>query len=706
MDSTRPVPSTDADVTVLGAGILGSAIAYHLALHRGLTVRLYEGNAGPAATFRSAGILTHVGWEPWDLEIIRRSAAEISTIAEALGTSDYLPNGGLRVARTPEGEAWLEKAQGVLSRAGVENRTIDADGVGALLPVGDFADVRKGLHTPTDGVFDAGGLVESYQRMATGLGATIERGETPGSIRPSSGGWQIRTPSATIRTRELVLACGAWTKKLLGGLGYRLPAAPFRTQAANLRPSPLTGGFPTLHDLDLEMYIRPTASGHVVVGDGNEPREADPDTANLAADRQFVERMIRDTQTVFPGWSTLRAETSWAGVCVASPDRYPLVGRVPGQEGLHVATGFNGLGAMRAPGIACMLARAVAEGAWGPLEPADPGRIPRELADFDPRPEFPLEAEPREEAPREPNEAVCPQLPASARNAERIRERRLHTTKEVGELSLPPISTWFDPFLPLFMKDAIRTGGTVEVSDMGGEVRGVFLYSPGERVGSVFTKTRDIASRVLPARVRGGVYAERAWVDGGEPIAVMLADVRDWQPRTPSRNPVRIARQEDLRVIMAMMRELEGDVDVAWFRTLPRPEEICFMAEVEGRVAGVSWASVVGTHARGHSFMVHPRYRGLGIGTDLLHARMIWLKDLGVRTVVSEIYAGNAASQTAAERAGMAEVGQMFHFHPPKSVSRSQGSDSSSGGPTFGADRRGGIDQGSAEPARHTDGLA
>jgi RimJ/RimL family protein N-acetyltransferase len=63
---------------------------------------------------------------------------------------------------------------------------------------------------------------------------------------------------------------------------------------------------------------------------------------------------------------------------------------------------------------------------------------------------------------------------------------------------------------------------------------------------------------------------------------------------------------------------------------------------------------------------VHPRYQRLGIGTDLLTARMLWLQRSGGRQVVSEIYGGNLASRTAAERAGMALVGQMFHFRPAR----------------------------------------
>ncbi len=247
--------------------------------------------------------------------------------------------------------------------------------------------------------------------------------------------------------------------------------------------------------------------------------------------------------------------------------------------------------------------------------------------------------------------------------------RSLGSLDEVDRLSLPGLSEWFDAFLPLFMKDALRTGGTVEVAQIDDEVAGAYLYSATEEVGSVFTRVRAVAEHYLAHLGRGGTYADQPWRPCGEPIEILAADLRDWEPAIALRNPVRIGQPDDLPRIRAFMRQVAGPVDDAWFRTLPRSEETCFLCEVGGRVVGVSWASRIGPYARGHSFVVHPRYRGLGVGTDLLRARMTWFQNVGVRQVVSEIYDDNRASRTAAERAGMAVVGRMFHFHatPPES---------------------------------------
>lgn len=652
-----------ADVVVLGGGLFGSALAYHLAERTHLRVTLYDAGSGRSATSRAAGILTTVGWDPWDIGLVRYSAAEIAAVDRSLGRAAFRRAGGLRLSRTEAGSAWLDRVHALLAAEGVSARLLGPSEVADLAPGVDVDAVRSGLVTPDDATFDAAGAAQGYRRLAERLGAEVV-GDGAARITHDGARWVVDTPQGAVVAPRLAVACGAETKALLVTAGIPLPVAPFRSQAAVLRPRPLSGSFPTLHDLDLELYVREAPCGRVLAGNGTERRETDPRTAALDADAEWLADLSARLSAIVPTWDHLVTERSWAGCCVASPDRFPLVGRIPGAPGLLVATGFNGLGAMRAPALARLLAEAIAEDRWEPLLPADPARFSDGSTVADVRPEFPLEAEPP--APSSPKEQgpVEGWFDIDAHAAHAFRTRRLAGVPDLEVQRFPPLSEWFDPFLELFALDALRTGGEVVLAEDAESMAGLYLYSPAEGVGSVFTQRRAVALAFLARPPPGGIYADRAWTAGGEPIEVMAADLRDWSPSHPYRNPVRIAGRDDLARVQRLMQELTGAIDNAWFATLPRPEELCFLAEVDGRIAGMSWSTVVGEHARGHSFMVHPRYRGLGIGTDLLQARMAWLRAHGVRQVVSEIYEGNAASKTAAERAGMASVGRMFHYRP------------------------------------------
>lgn len=651
------------DHAVLGAGIVGSALAFHLARRSaGRVVLIDPAEVGAGATGTGAGILSYQGWDPWDLALVRESAEELRQLFERSGAGDYRQNGGVRVARTAEGARWLERVADVLEGAGVPCRRLESAEVAPLLPWGDWSDVRAGLETSEDAVFDPRAAAQEYARLARGAGALLALGVGNVTLRREGSRWEVRAGSTSFGAKDVVLCAGAWSKPIAARVGVALPIAPFRAQAVTLRPEPLAGVGPTLHDLDLELYARPAPSGRLLVGDGTERTEIDPTGADLGGTASFRERVTAAVGSVGVSWRSVRAERGRAGLCVATPDRFPLIGPVAGAAGLFVATGFNGYGAMRGPAIARRLADALRSGDWTPLAPASPSRFPGAVAPFLPRPEFPLESEAEGAAPPPRAPGSAPPALADPFPTEELEFEEVRAASALQGAELSVLSDWFAPLLPRFVADALAVGGRAELARAGGRVRGVYLYSPAEEVGSVFTRCRAVGEHYLDRLGRGGLYSERAWRPGGESIAVLAADLRDWQFRATLRQPVRLAERDDLERVRELMVEAGGEVDGRWYASLPRPDELCFLCEVDGRIAGVSWASVAGRYARGHSFAVRPRYRGLGIGTDLLHGRMLWLQALGVEQVVSEIYEGNTASATAAERAGMAVVGQMVHY--------------------------------------------
>lgn len=654
------------EVGILGAGLFGAALAYYLASRGTAGVRVVDLRAPPrpaSGTAASAGILTYQGWDAWDLSVVRESAEEYGRLAGEEAVEPPLRNGGLRVARTEEGVAWLERVHRSLVRVGVPARWVGPGEARDVLPLADLGDLRRGLFTPDDAVFDPVSLRDGFLRAAQRAGVEVETLEAPvGVASVGDGGWRLGGDRPGF-VRALVVACGAATKQILATLGHPVALAPFRAQAARLRPRPLFAPFPTLHDLDLELYLRPCARGRVLVGDGTGSREEDPFAWEPAADASFLDRTVGAVRDLLDGAASFTTEEAWAGLCVASPDAYPLVGPVPGAPALFMASGFNGFGSMRAAGLARRLADALVTGEWAELRPADPGRFPAPPLAFAPRPVFPLETgEGRSEGPVPAPRPPTVMREGSGMPVRPVTTRTLTAPGEVDQLRWTRLSEWFDPFLPIFAKDALRTAGRVEVGEGDGAVHGLFLLAAGEGVASGFTRDRRLAERYLDRAEAPGIYLEHPWRAGGTPVEIFAADLRDGRPSGSLRNPVHIAGPDELPAIRSLMRaELGPGVD-PWFATLPRPEETAFVCAREGRVLGVSWLTRVGPYARGHSFVVHPRYRGLGIGTDLLFARMLWLRRTGGRSVVSEIYDANAASRIAAERAGMALVGRMYHF--------------------------------------------
>jgi glycine/D-amino acid oxidase-like deaminating enzyme len=216
------------------------------------------------------------------------------------------------------------------------------------------------------------------------------------SLARASDRWELGTGGRTVRARNLVVAAGAWSKRILREIGHPLPLSPYRTQAAVLRPTSGPVVFPSVHDIDVDVYARPEANGRILAGDGTELVEVDPDTFRPGADETFVTKLAETFDRRFPGWADAAMVRAWAGVCTSTPDRRPLVGAVAREPDLYAVVGFNGFGVMRAGGVALRLAELLASGGDGArelerLRPVLPGRFGGVAEPFAPRPGFTLD---------------------------------------------------------------------------------------------------------------------------------------------------------------------------------------------------------------------------------------------------------------------------------------------------------------------------
>ena len=384
---------------ILGAGIAGSALAHHLALKRIGPVVVYDpATPGAGATGRAAGIVTEQLWNLWDVEVTRASKVEYATLAARWDPTAYGVNGFARWTRDPAAAAAITGSIARLRGWRVAVEPIDAVGLARRVAAGRFDDVVAGMWSPDDAVVTPSAMNEIYAESARRAGVEFELGTPLVDFRRGDGAWEIETRTRTVRAARAVVAAGAWSKRLCARVGHPLPLVPYRTQAAVLRPvRSEPESLPSVHDVDLDVYVRPESNGRILAGDGTEHVEADPETFRPGGDESFVGHLAESFESRFPGWSDAEMVRAWAGVCTATPDRRPLVGPVPGATGLYALVGFNGFGVMRAGGTAARLAGVLAAGdgdgsALEPLRPVLPERFGRDPGPFLPRPGFTIEA--------------------------------------------------------------------------------------------------------------------------------------------------------------------------------------------------------------------------------------------------------------------------------------------------------------------------
>lgn len=390
------MPTTRADVVILGAGIAGTALAYHLAeRHAGSVVLCDPATPAAGATGRAAGIVTEQLWERWDVDVVRESRTEYAELARRWDRSAYDENGFVRWTRRPEVAHALATAERRLIGWGVSVERLTPSQVSDRLPSVSSEGICAAAACWSDGVVTPSAIAEIYAEGARRAGVDVWLGApSPTLTADPAGGWSIMAGERVVRTHRAVVAAGAWSKRLLAAAGHPLPLCPYRTQAAILRPGK-TGPdrIPSAHDLDVDVYVRPEANGRILAGDGTEHVEADPLTFRASADEAFVEHLAETFQERFPGWQDAELVRAWAGVCTATPDRRPLIGRVPSAQGLYCLVGFNGFGVMRAGGAARRLADALVRGDDDPplLRSVAPARFRGPPTPFVPRPGFTLE---------------------------------------------------------------------------------------------------------------------------------------------------------------------------------------------------------------------------------------------------------------------------------------------------------------------------
>jgi len=248
------------------------------------------------------------------------------------------------------------------------------------------------------------------------------------------------------------------------------------------------------------------------------------------------------------------------------------------------------------------------------------------------------------------------------RGAASRRTRTLEPDTIEVVLSGADLSEWFNPFLVRFAQETIGAGGQASVAEEEGRAVGLVLSHPAERFASVFTRSPEIAGALVPDAGSASWFAEVDLPRPREAFDILACDL-DRIPPHRFRHPVR--QLDDTSRVGAFVEHAYGGAPLDWLRAARAAGERCLGVELDGTLCGVSWVLVAGGAARLHSLTVRADVRRLGIGTDLVFARLEYARALRAGTAFSEISEHNSASRTIAERAGMRRVGRWYLYGRP-----------------------------------------
>lgn len=381
------------DAVVVGAGLSGLSVAYWLHQYgmKNLVV-VDQALLGAGSSGRGVGIVSLLQDTPYDIELVRRSLNFYRYVADrSQGVLRLREYGLLRLSYSPRTRDVLRKLLSLYHREGVSAMFLSPEEVTHRWPWLRHPDLQGGIWSVEDVYVDGAAYLYSLYLYLKSHGVRFSLLNVVEGLHVRGGRIQgVLTEEGLLEAPRVVLATGAWTGMFLEWVGLKLPIATYKTQAGVVVfPTPLDA--PMLHDVDTGVYTRPENPTHWIVGDGTE-FEAPDTLEERPANTAFVERVA----TVLPDRVQVADRAGfvrgWTGPCVATPDRRPLAGPLVGVEGLWVVVGMNGLGFMRAPAVAQVVAARMTgmEPKLDP-EPLAPDRFPPDLS-FTPKEGFLPEA--------------------------------------------------------------------------------------------------------------------------------------------------------------------------------------------------------------------------------------------------------------------------------------------------------------------------
>ncbi len=371
------------DILIIGGGVIGSATAYELARagQRVLVLEAGDGAEAPTASWASAGGVRRQGRDPAEAALASAASARWPSLAHELAADlEYRQGGQLLLAEREEELAQLEsfvaqqQAMGfadVRLVAGAELREIAPN----LAP-----HVLAGSFSPADGQADPGRTTRAFAAAARRAGAEFWTQTRCLGLRLAGGHVAgALTERGEISAGQVLLAAGAWSDDLASGIGLDLPIRTGVYQM--LRSTPAAPGLlgPVVGALGQRLSLKQLPGGAFLLG-GGWPGDAAPDRSGYSVREASVAGGWAAACAIVPAVAQQRLAASWCGLEAECYDGVPLLGPVPGYDGLSLAVGFSGHGFALAPAVGSALAAELG----GVPAPELAGLRPARMAEFDP----------------------------------------------------------------------------------------------------------------------------------------------------------------------------------------------------------------------------------------------------------------------------------------------------------------------------------
>ncbi len=356
------------DVIVIGGGVIGCSVAFHLATLGAKKVLLLErGLIGSGTTSQSSGILrTHYSVRE-NVELARRSWEVFNNFSEYVGDAEAscgLVKCGYLISAADDDK--LEPLRISLKQQeaqGVHLEYLDHAQASKLLPIASFHDAVLIGYEPDAGFADAYMVASSFAKGARRRGVKVKEGVTVNSlVMEGTRVVGVSTSAGDFACDTVVSTQNIWTPELAAWVGHTMTVVPERHAVLALEcpQAPYTFEMPVFKDLSSPgmFYCRSYGGKQMLVSEGlvgERLKSIETEQGDVPLD--YVVEVGAQVAARFPTYETASLASSWTGVYDVTPDWNPVLGRLPGVGGLVMGYGFSGHGFKLSPTVGRVLAQ-------------------------------------------------------------------------------------------------------------------------------------------------------------------------------------------------------------------------------------------------------------------------------------------------------------------------------------------------------------